>query len=178
MKKVTILSTSLRANSNSEMLALRFSEGAKDAHNDVKFITLKNKKISFCQGCLACQKLKHCVIDDDMKEIINEVISSDVLVFATPIYYYEMSGQMKTLIDRLNPIYTQDYQFKDIYLLVTAADTSKDAYKRALKGLEGFSECFLNTNIKKVIFQGGVTDAKEIANKKSLDEAYELGKNI
>ena len=62
-KKVVVLSTSLRTNSNSELLAKSFVEGAKDTGNDVEFISLKNKDIRFCIGCLACQKTGHCVID-------------------------------------------------------------------------------------------------------------------
>ena len=97
-KKVVVLSTSLRNNSNSELLAKSFVEGAKESGNEVEYITLKNKDIRFCIGCLACQKTGHCVIKDDVADIMNSVINADVVVWATPIYYYEMSGQMKTLI--------------------------------------------------------------------------------
>lgn len=100
-KKVVVLSTSLRSNSNSELLAKSFVEGTKESGNEVEYISLKNKDIRFCIGCLACQKLGHCVIKDDVTDIIDSVLYADVVVWATPIYYYEMSGQMKTLIDRL-----------------------------------------------------------------------------
>lgn len=104
-KKVVVLSTSLRSSSNSELLAKSFVEGARDTGNEVEYISLKNKDIRFCIGCLACQKTGHCVIKDDVADIMNSVLKADVVVWATPIYYYEMSGQMKTLIDRLNPMY-------------------------------------------------------------------------
>lgn len=90
MKKVLIISTSLRANSNSELLAKEFQKGAKDAGNEVTFVSLKNKNISFCRGCLSCQKLGKCVIKDDANEITDLMCESDVIVWATPIYYYEM----------------------------------------------------------------------------------------
>ena len=113
-KKVVVLSTSLRNNSNSELLAKSFVEGAKKSGNEVEYITLKNKNIRFCTGCLTCQKTGRCVIKDDVTDIMDSVLNADVVVWATPIYYYEMSGQMKTLIDRLNPMYSKDYKFSSL----------------------------------------------------------------
>ncbi|MGN0499581.1 MAG: flavodoxin family protein, partial [Ruminococcus sp.] len=105
-KKVVVISTSIRANSNSDILAKSFADGAAYAGNEVEFITLKDKQISFCKGCLACQQTGKCVIKDDVTKIMDKVIGSDIVVWATPIYYYEMSGQMKVLIDRLNPMFS------------------------------------------------------------------------
>ena len=99
-KNVLVISTSIRPNSNSEMLANAFADGARTSGNDVEVVSLKDKTIGFCQGCLACQKLGRCVIKDDANEITEKMFSSDVIVWATPIYYYEMCGQMKTMIDR------------------------------------------------------------------------------
>ena len=103
-KKVVVISTSLRGNSNSNALAESFANGAKAAGNTVEVISLKGKKIGFCIGCLACQSKGECVIRDDAIEITEKVLNADVVAWATPIYYYEMSGQMKTLIDRMNSI--------------------------------------------------------------------------
>ena len=97
MKKVIVISTSLRVGSNSDMLADKFIEGAQAAGNEVEKITLSGKSIGFCKGCLACQKLGKCVIDDDANAIMQKVLEADVVCWATPIYYYEMSGQMKVL---------------------------------------------------------------------------------
>ena len=71
-KKVVVISTSLRGNSNSEKLAEYFAKGAEDAGNTVEFISLKNKKIGFCIGCLVCQRKGECVIKDDAIEIENQ----------------------------------------------------------------------------------------------------------
>ena len=108
MKKVVVLSTSMRAGSNSQALAEQFAEGARAAGNEVEFISLRGKEIKFCVGCLACQKLGNCVIKDDVPTIMELVLNADVVCWATPIYYYEMSGQMKTLIDRMNAMYPKD----------------------------------------------------------------------
>ena len=70
MKKVIVISTSLRAGSNSDMLADKFIEGALKSGNDVEKISLIDKDIRFCRGCLACQKLGKCVINDDVNDII------------------------------------------------------------------------------------------------------------
>ena len=86
-KKVIVLSTSLRSSSNSELLAKSFVEGAKESGNEVGYISLKNKDIRFCIGCLTCQKTGHCVIKDDVAGIMDSVINADVVVWASPIYY-------------------------------------------------------------------------------------------
>ena len=105
MKKVIVISTSLRRGSNSDMLADKFVEGAMSGGNDVEKISLVGKDIRFCTGCFCCQKLGKCVIKDDVNDIMAKVLEADVVAWATPIYYYEMSGQMKTLIDRMNAMY-------------------------------------------------------------------------
>ena len=73
-KKVLIISTSLRKNSNSQILAEEFKKGAVEAENEVEIISLKDKKINFCIGCLACQKTQKCIINDEVKEIIDKML--------------------------------------------------------------------------------------------------------
>ena len=97
MKKVIVISTSLRAGSNSEMLAEKFAEGAMASGNEVEKISLRGKEIKFCIGCLSCQRTGACVFRDDVPAIMEKVLHADVVCWATPIYYYEMSGQMKTI---------------------------------------------------------------------------------
>ena len=93
MKKVIVISTSLRTGSNSDMLANQFIEGAKAAGHEVEKISLAGKDIRFCKGCLACQKLGKCVIQDDANDIMQKVLNADVVCWATPIYYYEMTDE-------------------------------------------------------------------------------------
>ena len=100
MKKVLIISSSPRKNSNSEALCMAFADGARESGHEVEVISLRDKTISFCRGCFACQTTKECVIKDDASEICRKALTADVLVFASPIYYYEMSGQLKTMLDR------------------------------------------------------------------------------
>ena len=178
MKKIIVISTSLRHGSNSDMLAEKFLEGALSAGNSVEKISLVGKNIQFCRGCMACQGLGRCAIKDDVNDIMAKVLRADVVVWATPIYYYEMSGQMKTLIDRMNAMYRQDYAFRDVYLLTTAAEDDAETPRRAEMGLTGWIDCFGKASLKGHVFCGGVTDARDIEGNASLMQAYEMGKGV
>ena len=160
------------------MLADKFAEGARNAGNEVEKISLMGKDIQFCKGCFACQKLGRCVIKDDVNDITAKVLEADVVVWATPIYYYEMSGQMKTLIDRMNAMYPLDYKFRDVYLLTTAAEDEEETPKRAEEGLTGWIDCYPKSRLAGTLFCGGVNEAREIDGNKKLQEAFEMGKNI
>ena len=178
MKKVTIISTSLRQGSNSHALAEQFAEGAKAAGHEVELISLRGKEIKFCVGCLACQKLGRCIINDDVNDIMAKVIESDVVCWATPIYYYEMSGQMKTLIDRMNAMYPKDYRFRDVYLLSTATEDAEHVPQRAITGITGWIDCYPKSRLAGTLFCGGVTMPRDIEGNGKLQEAYEMGKQL
>ncbi len=177
-KKVVVISTSLRANSNSASLAEQFAKGAKDAGHEATLISLKGKNIGFCMGCLACQKTGSCVLRDDAIQITEKVLNADVIAWATPIYYYEMSGQMKTLIDRMNSMFPKDYKFRDIYFLASAAENEGYAPERAISGLQGWIDCYEQAELKGTVFCGGVDAPGEIAGNAKLNEAYEMGRNV
>ena len=176
-KNVLIVSASPRRNSNSEALALAFAEGAKEAGHEVELVSLRGKTINFCQGCFVCQEKLRCVIHDDADEICRKALTADVLVFATPIYYYEMSGQLKTLLDRLNPLFPSDYAFRDVYLMTAAAEEEAAVPSRAVNGVEGWVECFERARLAGAVFMGGVTRAGENPEHPALEEARQLGRN-
>jgi multimeric flavodoxin WrbA len=178
MKKVLVIPTSMRKGGNSDMLANEFARGAKDAGNEVEVISLVGKELAFCKGCLACQKIGKCVISDDAIKIVDKMLTADVIAFATPIYYYEMCGQLKTLLDRANSLYTLDYAFRDIYMLSSAAENDKHVPDRAVSGLEGWIECFEKARLAGTVFAGGVTDVGDIKNNSALAKAYEMGKSL
>lgn len=178
-KKVLIISTSIRNNSNSEILAKEAEKGAKDAGHDVEFVTLKDKEIKFCKGCLACQKLGHCVINDDANAITEKMKDAEVIVWATPVYYYEMSGQMKTLIDRANSLFAADYKFREIYVITSSADDGKDVVQTVINGVNGWIACFDGVKLIGYVNGGGLNDPSDAKNRQDLlQQAYELGKNI
>lgn len=178
-KKVLILSTSPRRDSNSEALARAFAEGAAEAGHQTELISLRGKELRFCLGCFACQKTGKCVIRDDAAQIVEKMEQADALVFATPIYYYEMSGQMKTLLDRANPLFTADYRFRDVYLLSSAAEDEDFVPQRALNGLAGWVECFPKARLAGSVFGGGVTETGEMnAHPEKLQAARDLGRSV
>ncbi len=177
-KRVLVISTSLRNNSNSEILADAFLDGAQSAGHEAEKVSLKNKTLAFCRGCLACQKTGNCVLHDDAEEIVEKMSHADVLVFATPIYYYEMSGQMKTLIDRANPLFTADYAYRKVYLLATAAEDDTHAMDGALKGLQGFIDCYEKAELAGTVFAGGVDAPGTAEDHAAVKEAYEMGRQV
>ena len=178
-KKVLILTTSPRRNSNSDALAEAFARGAAESGCEVELISLRGKELRFCQGCFACQKSGKCVIRDDMQEIVPKMEQADVLAFATPIYYYEMSGQMKTLLDRGNPLFVADYRFRDVYFFASAAEDEDYVPQRAISGLEGWIECFPKARLAGTVFGGGVTETGEMKNHpEKLRAAGALGSKV
>ena len=179
MSKVLVITTSLRARSNSDVLAERLAAGARDAGHEVECVSLKGKKLGFCIGCFSCLKTQRCAIKDDAVEIADKVMNADTLVFVTPIYYYEMAGQMKTLLDRLNPLYSADYKFRKVYMLSVAAEDEETTPVKAVNGLQGWVDCFDKAELSGSLFCGGITDSSEAEGKETeLREAYEFGKSL
>lgn len=179
MSNILVISTSLRPRSNSDILTERLVAGARDAGHQVEEISLKGKELKYCIGCLACQKTQRCVQKDDALWIADKMKDADTLVFSTPIYYYEMSGQMKTLIDRMNALYTADYRFRSVYLLATAAEDEESAVDGAVNGIQGWIACFPKAELSGVVRAVGVSEAGEIASREDLlEQAYDMGRNI
>ena len=177
-KKVLILSTSPRKGGNSDLLCDEFMKGAKEAGHNVEKIFIAQKKINYCTGCGVCNSTHKCVQDDDMKEILDKMILSDIIVLATPVYFYSMDGQLKTLIDRTVPRYTE-ISNKDFYYIITAADTNKNMLERTVEGIRGFTEdCLHGAKEKGIIYGTGVWNKGEIKDTKLFLQAYEMGKNI
>ena len=164
---------------NSDILAKECAKGAKEAGHDVELLSLKGKDIKYCIGCLSCQKTGMCVLKDDVADIMAKVKDAEVIVYATPIYYYEMCGQMKTLLDRLNPLYSTDYSFRDIYMIATAAENDESAFEKAYNGLQGWVDCFEKASLKGMVGGGGIGNANTAADHlEVMKKAYELGKEL
>lgn len=175
-KNVLVISTSPRKGGNSDMLADEFMRGALEAGNQAEKITLYDKELNFCRGCLACQKIGRCVIRDDAAAIIEKMQRAEVIAFATPIYFYEMCGQMKTLLDRSNPLFPAEYAFRDIYFLSAAAEDEADTDSRAISGLEGWIACFDKARLAGTVFGGGADVVGAIKGNPALAQAYAMGK--
>jgi len=176
-KSVLILSSSPRRGGNSDLLCDQFLKGAREAGNKAEKIFLKDKKINCCTGCSACGDTGRCVQKDDMAEILEKMLAADVIVMATPVYFYTMAAQMKTLIDRTVPVYTQ-ISGKDFYFIVTAADTNKQEMERTLEGFRGFTYCLDGANEKGVVYGTGAWQIGDIKKSKAMHEAYQMGKEV
>ncbi len=179
MAKVLIISTSLRKESNSEILAHEFEKGAQEAGNEVEFVSLKGKKIAFCNGCNNCQKTGRCAIRDDANAIVDKMAASDVIVWAAPIYYYEMPGQMKTLIDRANALYASEHCIRSVYMVLACSDgNQKTAVEGPLKGLSGWIECLSGVKFEGYVCATSVTEPNTVLESPAFMQAYELGKTV
>ncbi len=178
MKKIVVVTSSPRKGGNSEVLARKFADGAIAAGNEVKFIVVRDIGLKFCTGCLYCNSHDKCILDDGMNGLYEYFQNADVLVFATPVYYYAVCGQLKTLLDRLNPLYVRENKFKDVYLLATAAEDEESAMDGAVKDIQGWIDCFDGVKLKGVIRGVGATEKGTINNTPFPEKAYELGKNL
>ena len=168
----------MRHGGNTNRLAEEFANGARAAGHDVEIVSLAGKRIGFCTGCLVCQKTRECVQRDDANEIVRKMGTADVLVFASPIYYYAISGQLKTLLDRSEPLFSGKYSFRNVYLLTAGADADPDTNANAVSCLEGWIACFEPARLAGIVFAGGVEQKADIEGRQALRQAYEMGKNI
>ena len=159
------------------MLCDQFMLGAKEAGNQAEKIFLGDKKIGYCTGCGSCFTSHKCVQKDDMAEVLEKMTTADVIVMATPVYFYSMDAQMKTMIDRTCPRYTEIGN-KDIYFIVAAADSRKQAMERTLEGFRGFTSLLSGVKEKGIIYGTGAWKIGDIKESKAMVQAYEMGKTI
>lgn len=177
-KKVLVASASPRKSGNSDTLCDKFVRGARESGNEAEKIFLGDYTIHYCTGCGGCSRSYRCVQNDDMAVILAKMAEADVIVLSTPVYFYTMDAQMKTLIDRTVPRYTE-ISNKDSYFIVTAAGTSKAAMERTISGFRGFTEgCLPNARLKGIIYGAGVWLKGEIQSSPALRQAYAAGKSV
>lgn len=179
VKKLLVLSASPRRGGNSDVLCDEFVKGAQEAGNSTEKIFLKDKKIGYCTGCGLCNSNGYsgCSQSDDMGDILDKMIDADVIVMATPVYFYTMNAQMKTLIDRCCAKYTK-ISGKEFYFIATMADGNKSLIERTFEGFRGFTFCLSGAKEKGLISAVGVWAKGDVEGTKFMKEAYGMGKNI
>lgn len=178
MKQVLIISSSPRKGGNSDTLSDAFLKGAAESGNAVEKVFVHEKKIAYCNGCGVCNSTHTCVQKDDMADILDKMVKVDVIVLATPVYFYTMDAQLKTLIDRCVPRYTE-ISNKEFYFIVTAADTNQSMLEKTVEGLRGFTDdCLENPIEKGVLYATGVWNKGEVNNTKFIKQAYEMGLQV
>ena len=176
MKKVLIISSSPRKDGNSDLLCQAFEKGAIESGNNVEYIRLHEKNIQYCEGCYACTKLGHCFKNDDMNKLAQKMKEAQVIVLASPVYFYSMDGQLKVFIDRMVQNYTEIRA--EIYIMITAWDDQIKNLTSTVEAIRGFSrDCLENCPEKGVIIASGMEKKGDILQSNYLKEAYKMGKN-
>ncbi len=177
-KKALVLSAHPRTGGNSDLLCNQFMLGAKESGKQVEKIFLRDKEINYCMACDTCQgNGGNCVQKDDMAEILDKIIAADMIVMATPVYFYTMNGQMKIFIDRTYSTYLT-ISNKEMYFIATAADSKKQAMERILEGFRGFTSCLSGAKEKGIIYGTDAWNMGDIKGSKAMKQAYEMGKAI
>lgn len=147
-KKVLILSGSPRKGGNSDLLCDEFMKGALESGNEVEKIRVGEKKIA-----------------------------ADVLVLASPVYFYSIDAQLKALIDRTVARWTE-IKNKEFYYIATAADSEDESLERTIECMRGYADCVEGAAEKGVIYGGGFYEAGEVRNSPVMIKAYEMGKSV
>lgn len=174
MKNILIVSSSPRKKGNSQILCEQFQKGAEKKGHNVNLIRLIDLKIGFCRACDACMKNNgKCVLKDDMAEVLKLFQKADIIVLATPVYFYGISAQMKTFIDRTYPIW-QHLGKKDVYYIISAG-LGLDIIERSLSDLDGFIEHLEEYRIEGRIYAANVMEAGLVKNYTVFQEAYNMG---
>lgn len=174
MSRVTILSSSPRKG-NSDILCNEFAKGAAEVGATVSRYWLPDYRIGYCKGCLACLNTHRCVQEDDAKAIIDSMAESDVICLATPVYFYNMSAQLKTLLDR-TCAYVDRLHDKKFVLLLTCEDRDRDAFDEILTAFNGYFRCLDNAETIAVVRGYGVLRKTEILSRPTaLEHAYQAG---
>ena len=168
-KKVVVISSSPRKGQNSDTLCDEFVKGAIDGGNDAVKYFLEDIEFSSCKACYKCKTPEmKCFQDDSIAEILDDMMAADVIVYATPVYYFEMCGTLKMFFDRCYPIF-RHLENKDFYIIMAAGSSCGDA----LTGLKSFIGFAKNPTIKEVFeVLGNVKSQGDV-----LKKVYDAGKN-
>lgn len=168
MKKIVIVNSSPRVHGNCDILCSEFGRGAlMNAENEVVRIDLKDADMDFYREEQEA---------DDLDRIAEQLLSSNVIVLATPVYFYNMSGLMKTFIDRMMPYFTQ-LGGKDFYFILTAA-INRSEMEATVDSLCGFTDSLPDSNVVHVIYANNVSDKGAVMQHPAFSEAFETASRI
>ena len=178
MKNVLILSGSPRKGGNSDILCDEFARGAAECGNHVEKIRVADKKIGYCRACYYCRDNGGaCVLKDDMAEVLQKMIDADVIVLASPVYFYSIDAQLKAVIDRTLARWTE-VKNKEFYYIITCADGAKQSVMTTLDCLRAYADCVSGAVERGVIYGTGVYQKGEIKASSAMKQAYEMGRSV
>ncbi len=167
---------------NTAKLAQAFVEGAKEAGHQTDYIFLGEKRIEGCRGCGACQKgNKGCAVKDDMQELYPLLEESDMVVLASPLYFWTISGRLKSFVDRFYALSEKDrYPHKETALLMTAGDEGEETFRQAVHYYRVLADA-LKWADRGMYLAGGCAGGeapKRTMDEKHLEGAYKFGLSI
>ena len=177
-KKVLILSGSPRKGGNSDILCDEFLRGAREAGHQVEKVRPTEKKIAPCLGCYYCASHGgECVRRDDMADLLQQMIDADVIVLASPVYFYSINAQLKMVFDRTYSTHPR-YVNKEFYFLFTSAADSDVVRDGALAGFRSWLECLPGAVEKGYVWGKGLSERGAAAPSSAMREAYDLGTTV
>ena len=179
MCKVLIVMGSPRRHGNTAKLAAEFARGAKDGDAEVTTVTLIEKRIGDCLGCCACQDSGRCVQKDDMQEIYEDLRENDVIVLASPVYFYTWTSLMKRMLDRTFAV-EPFLKNKRFYLLATGAAPEEAYMKTMLDSFQQYVSCFCagGNETGGYLFACGTREPDDIIGLPVMEKAYRLGRSV
>jgi len=183
-KRVLVIMGSPRKRGNSTILAEEAAKGARQAGAEVKIVRLREVTIRPCLACESCRRknAKGCVQDDDMSLLYPKLRAADSILISSPVYWFNMSAQVKLLMDRLYAFGAEKgyvLEGKGIGIIMTYADADPFS-SGAVNALRAFQDAFdfIGAPIKGMVY-GSASKAGEILAKKGLlKEALELGRKL
>ena len=178
MSNIVILIGSMRKGGNTDMLARSFANGAK-RNNHIEIVSVADYKVNPCIGCNRCYTSdgNRCFQKDDMDDICEKLSKADILVIASPVYFYGISSQLKAVIDRLHAPMRNDFPIRRLGLLLVGATTVPNLFDAIETQYESTLKFFGLGDIGR-IFVGGVKDVGDIEGNDALQKAYELGLSV
>lgn len=184
MKKIAVIRTSPRKIGNTNILSDEFIRSVKESDKEIEIedINLNDYTINYCRGCygtdskLSCSVAGKCWQQDDLNEIIERIKDANALVFATPIYFYSISGQLKVFFDRSIQLYAKPNAFHDIYLITASEDGAKSAMDGAIQTVQGWISCMPGPHLKGVVYGTGSLAPGDVRRTGAMIDAREMGK--
>ena len=175
---ILIISGSPRKGGNTELLAEAFAKGAAK-HHHVEIVSVRDYKVNPCLGCNACFKSEAntCAQKDDMTVIYEKMSQADMLVIASPVYFYSISAQLKAVIDRFHNPIRDTFHIKKMAILLVGAASLPELFDAILTEYNLCLKFFDIEDAGKVLVRG-VKDKGDINNSDALNEAYTLGLSI
>ena len=175
---ILILTGSPRKGSNTDMLAEAFADGARLKHN-VEIISVNDYKVNPCIGCNSCftREGNKCFQNDGMEQIYAKMANADMLVIASPVYFYGVSAQLKNVIDRCHTPMRKNFKIKNTALLLVAGSSKPCVFDAIVRQYELIVDYF-HFEDKGRILVGGVNEKGAIADREELKDAYLLGTTV